>query len=76
MIYENMREEMALNYGKDDGFIALTEGKTSHIVTSHDGCFFLGGGGVLENMFTRERMFLGTFSFSIQSLNDKIVSLR
>lgn len=65
MIYGNMREAMTLKYRKDDIFISLTEGETSHV-----------GGGGLENMFTRERMFLGKFSFSIESLNDKIASLR
>lgn len=35
MIYENMKEAMALNYHQDGIFIALSEGKTSHVVTSH-----------------------------------------
>lgn len=37
MIYVNMREAMALKYRKDDIFISLTEGETSHVggVTEH-----------------------------------------
>lgn len=38
MIYENTRDR------KDGIFIALSEGKTSHAVSSHLWIFFFGGG--------------------------------
>lgn len=51
MSYDAMREVVALKYHKDDIFIALSDGKTFHVVTSHLYIgvliisFFLWGGG-------------------------------
>lgn len=45
MIYGNMREAMTLKYRKDDIFISLTEGETSHV-----------GGGIREHVHKRKNV--------------------